>query len=170
MDRIAEIAEHLRARGVAFAVIGAAAMSAHGFPRQTLDFDLLTTDQQVLTQEFWGGLSQAPEIRRGDVDDPLLGVVRVRDPEVDLVVGRRHWQAESVARAEVLSIANHRLPVVTIADLILLKLDAGGYRDAADIKMMLDAIPPADVAHIEAVLPRLDQHARRLWDEIRTAE
>ncbi len=41
---IRAVADHLRAAGVPFAVIGAAAMSARGFPRQTLDFDLLTTD------------------------------------------------------------------------------------------------------------------------------
>ena len=42
-DRIAAVVEHLRASGVPFAVIGAAAMSTRGFPRQTLDLDILST-------------------------------------------------------------------------------------------------------------------------------
>jgi len=68
-DRIAAVVEHLRASGVRFAVIGAAAMSTRGFPRQTLDFDILTTDPTVLREHLWTAFSGPVEIRRGDADD-----------------------------------------------------------------------------------------------------
>ena len=166
-DRIAAVVDHLRASGVRFAVIGAAAMSTRGFPRQTLDFDLLTTDQRVLGGDFWRPFSGTADVRRGDADDPLLGVVRFRDPDVDIIVGRHRWQSEAVSRAEEMSIGERTLPVVTLGDLVLLKLDAGGYRDAADVKMMLAGATKADVDHVESLVAQLDERARRLWSEVR---
>ena len=168
-DRIAAVVEHLRASGVPFAVIGAAAMSTRGFPRQTLDLDILTTDRSVLDEEFWGPFSGSVDVRRGDADDPLLGVIRFRDPEIDVIVGRHRWQSDAVSRAEEMTIGEQRIPVVTLGDLMLLKLDAGGYRDAADVKMMLSAASEADVDHLTRLLPQLDERARRLWNEIRAS-
>lgn len=67
-------------------------------------------------------------------------------------------------------IGEETLPVVTLADLILLKLDAGGYRDAADIKMMMPGVSADDIQQIGSALAFLDENARRLWAEIRRAE
>jgi hypothetical protein len=167
-DPIAAIAERLRSSGVPFAVIGAAAMSARGFPRQTLDFDLLTTERRVLDASFWSGLPEAaPDVRHGDADDPLAGVVRFTAPEVDLIVGRYRWQAAALERAEELSVGGgRRLPVVTLADLILSKLFAGGYRDAADVRMMLAGAEASTVEEVDRAVPVLPADSRRLWKEI----
>jgi len=163
---IAAVAERLRAGEVPFAVVGAAAMSARGFPRQTLDFDLFTTERRVLDGGFWEGFPQMPEIRLGDGDDPLAGVVRFHDPDVDVVVGRHRWQAEAVARAEALSVGEQSLPVVRLADLILLKLFAGGYRDALDVRMMLDGAERATKEEVDALVRELPPDAQRLWGEV----
>jgi hypothetical protein len=168
-DLIATVADHLRRADVSFAVIGAAAMSARGFARQTFDLDILTTDTRVLAKEFWGPISPSADVRRGEDDDPLAGVIRFHDPELDIVVGRMRWQTEAVLRAETLTIGNDSLPVVTLGDLILLKLDAGGYRDAADIKALLSGAETGVVGHVESILARLDERAQRLWTEIRAA-
>ncbi|HEX2164326.1 MAG TPA: nucleotidyltransferase [Thermoanaerobaculia bacterium] len=125
VDSIAALSERLEAAGVPFAVIGAAAMSARGFPRQTLDFDLLVTDRRVLEGRFWEGVGTAAEIRVGDGDDPLAGVVRFARPAVDVIVGRFRWQGEALARATRLQVGGRALPVATLGDLILLKLHAG---------------------------------------------
>lgn len=167
---IRAVADHLRNAGVPFAVIDAVAMSARGFPRQTLDFDFLTTDTRILTEDFWAASAASPEIRRGEVDDPLLGVLRFRESMIDIIVGRGLWHSEAIARADDLIIGDQTLPVVRTVDLILLKLDAGGYRDAADIRMMLDGTSADEVEEIESFLSRLDSGARRLWTEIRQAE
>lgn len=123
------VAERQRAAEVPFAVIGAVAMAVHGFPRQTLDFDFFTTDRRTLDSALWAEMEPAAEICRGDAEDPLAGVMRFHEPEIDVVVGRYLWQAELVERATPMSVAGHELPVVTLPDLILLKLHAGGYRD-----------------------------------------
>ena len=55
--------------GVRFALIGAHAMAARGYPRFTLDVDLLTTDMRVLDTGHWAGLVRAGaqvDARRGD--------------------------------------------------------------------------------------------------------
>src|SRR5205085_529619 len=53
IQRVKQILERL---GVQYAVIGAMAMAARGFPRFTLDFDFLTTDKRVLDPNVWDGL------------------------------------------------------------------------------------------------------------------
>lgn len=167
-DLLAAIVERLRSGGVPFALVGAAAMSARGFPRQTLDFDLLTLERRVLEPPFWRDLATVPEIRVGDPDDPLAGVVRFLDPEVDLIVGRYGWQAEALERAEEMQVGGgRRLPVVTLADLILLKLFAAGYRDAADVRMMLEGADRESFAAVDRAVTRLPADSRRLWREVR---
>jgi hypothetical protein len=170
-DPVAAIAERLRSGGVQFAVVGAAAMAARGFPRQTLDFDLLTTDLRVLDQAFWRGFAAAPDVRLGDPDDPLAGVVRFLAPEVDLIVGRFRWQADAVARTEEIRVGGGRtLPVVTLADLILSKLFAAGFRDAADVQMMLAGADAGTVREVDRAVRLLPADSRRLWGEIRRSD
>ena len=93
-------------------------------------------------------------------------MIRFLDPEIDIVVGRHAWQSEALSRAEEMTIGERKLPVVTLGDLMLLKLDAGGYRDAADVKMMLSGASEAEIQHVTSLLLRLDERARQLWKEI----
>ena len=78
----------LEAIGAPYALIGAHAMAARGYPRFTVDVDLLTTDSRVLDRATWAGLERdgaVVDARTGDVDDPLGGVVHVcRDEDFDV--------------------------------------------------------------------------------------
>jgi hypothetical protein len=106
-------------------------MAAHGVSRSTLDVDLLTTDARVLDQRMWHAAQGAStDIRLGDADDPLLGVVRVRRDErqVDVIVGRHAWQTAIVDGARPVDIEGESIPVADAAGLILLKLYAGWRR------------------------------------------
>jgi hypothetical protein len=91
---LAQIAAYLRDRNVPCALIGGDALAVHGVPRATLDQDLLAVDARVLDGATWEGLAEPSlevDIRRGDADDPLRGVVRITSSRVgrplDLVVG-----------------------------------------------------------------------------------
>jgi hypothetical protein len=78
-----------RLREVPFCLIGASALAVHGLARFSADVDLLTMDPTVLSDHFWAGLPDPPEIRSGDLEDPLRGVVRWRgEPPLDPIVGR----------------------------------------------------------------------------------
>ena len=134
----------LDAAGIRYALIGGHALAARGYPRFTIDIDLLTPDVAVLDAALWRPLEDAGaevERRRGDSSDPLAGVVHVLlddDTDVDIVVARERWQADVVARAEMLTVApGVDLPVPDAADLILLKLAAGGALDLRDAAALL---------------------------------
>lgn len=172
MSPLARVVAALQDADIRFAVIGAAALPALGVSRATLDVDLLTTDPRSLDARQWQALEIAGigvDLRRGDADDPLLGLARFSgqgDTAVDLVVGRHAWQTRAVARARELPVAGFMLPVVRGEDLILLKLFAGGPQDAWDVQQALAGPQRVElVAAVERDLGDLPADARRLWKQ-----
>jgi hypothetical protein len=165
------VAAFLSERGVAHALIGAAALAVHGVSRSTLDQDLLVLDRQVLSSDFWQTLTElaAVDVRPGDSDDPLAGVVRVSqgpDRVVDVVVGRYQWQQDIIARAT--KIGLHQLPVAQRSDLILLKLYAGGSQDKWDIEQLLAIDSGVEtLAAVDAHIASLPARSRDIWTTLR---
>lgn len=164
--------EILRSRRIPFALIGAAAMAVHGISRSTRDLDLFTLAPEGLEPSTWAPLAAAgieTRLRRGDTDDPLAGVARFtagdEDP-VDLIVGKSRWQAGIADRAQEAAVEGTRLPVAGAADLIALKLYAGGPQDAWDIEQLLGAAGAALAAEVERLVPDLPEDARALWARI----
>lgn len=160
-------------RGSPAALIGAIALAAHGIARATLDLDLLALDAGLLSAEPWQALSESGvlvEVRRGDAEDPLAGVVRLTrsgQPPVDVVVGRHRWMEDVLARAGTLSFGGGLVPIVEAADLVVLKVFAGGPQDLLDAGLLLVGEAGTDLgSRVEARLPglpgRLRQSVRRL--------
>lgn len=173
MSLLARVVAALQEAEIRFAVIGAVALPTLGVSRATLDIDLLTTDLRSLDARQWLTLEDAGievDPRRGDADDPLLGVVRFSqqgDTDVDLVVGRHAWQTRAVTRARELQVSGLVLPVVRGEDLILLKLFAGGPQDAWDVQQALAGPQRAELmAAVERDLGDLPAGARKLWKKI----
>jgi hypothetical protein len=166
---LARVVDLLSSGRIPHALIGAAALAVRGIARSTLDIDLLTTDTRVLQDSWWAALDNATvDVRRGEADDPLAGVVRIEAPAerpVDVIVGRHAWQARAVARADRTAGIP---PVVTALDLILLKLYAGGTQDLWDVRELLRQ-PDADdlPALVEAELAALPQSMRDAWRDVR---
>lgn len=160
----------LDAAEVSYALIGAHAMAARGYPRFTIDVDVLTTDARVLDAATWGPLiEQGARVdrRRGDADDPLAGVVRIvlaDATNVDVVVGRWAWEQQVVARAERMHVLGVTIAVATTSDLILLKLAAGGHIDLHDAAALL-ALGDRDrvIADVEARLGDVRPDVRSHW-------
>src|SRR3972149_1587894 len=98
---------------------------------------------------------------------PPAGVVRFRRPaarDVDLIVGRPAWQDQVVQRATPLRLPDVTVPVVTAPDLILLKLYAGGSKDAWDIEQLLaGSSRSALIREVEQRAPVLPPEAVSLW-------
>jgi len=168
LDRVVAVLDE---HHVPHALIGAAALAARGIARSTYDIDLLTTDNRVLDSQFWNPLAAQGaliDIRRGDSEDPLGGVVRLDEPPerpVDVILGRHAWQTRAIERAE----RPFQGPaIVIVQDLILLKLYAGGTQDIWDVRELL-RLPGAEQV-IDEVTADLAQHSREmseLWTEIR---
>lgn len=153
--------------GAPYVLIGGHALAARGYPRLTVDVDLLTTDARVLTAEAWAGLKQSGavvDVRRGDADDPLGGAVHIvleDGSDVDVILGKWKWLARLMERAEPMSVGGAEILVPTIGDLILLKLAAGGYIDLQDAAALLA------VADRETVIDEVDAHIEDVRPDVR---
>lgn len=173
MSLLAQVADLLADRGVPYALIGAAAAAIRGVSRSTFDVDLLVVDPVVLEKATWEALAAggiAVDRRRGDADDPLAGVVRLEaagEPRVDLVVGRGGWQREVLRRATPERLEDVTLPVVTTADLVMLKLYAGGPQDLWDAAQLLaGADREFVVREVEQRIGALPPRCRAAWSEV----
>jgi hypothetical protein len=158
------------------ALIGAHAMAARGYPRFTVDVDLLTTDERVLLPTTWTGLTEegaTVEPRRGDSDDPLGGVVHILladGTDVDLVLAKWTWEADVIDRSDPMSIGGVRIRVPRTSDLILLKLAAGGYADLQDAAALLAVgDPETTVREVEAHIDDVRPDVRQPWRDLRAA-
>jgi hypothetical protein len=164
--------DHCKRHGVPAALIGAAAMSTYGIARVTFDADLLTVERAVLQPSFWAefDVTRVVDIRKGDFDDPLAGVVRISavgERPIDVVVGRRRFQERAVAQAVPMLLRDGTIPVVQPTDLVLLKLDAGGPQDAWDITQILLS-DRTIAARVDEKVRELPRDAQTLWQEIRS--
>lgn len=162
---IAELAHSLESEGTPYALIGAAAMLVHNAPRLSLDFDLLVVESDLLRADWKARLSRGVnvEVRRGDADDPLAGVISFSRPgetDVDLVIGRWKWQEQAIARARTASLHEVALPIISAADLVILKIDAGGYRDRTDADLLLERNGERLVHEVRELLPSLPEPLR----------
>lgn len=167
LDR--SLLDHLDRHGVRYCVIGGVALAAHGYARYTADVDLLTMDARVLDRAHWADASHAPEIRTGDADDPLAGLVRwPSNPPHDLLVGRGH--AMSVAVETAVREPWLAAPVASAVGLVLLKLEAGAPHDLNDVLALAGATAALgrDDWHdaVEGHLSRLSEHARAAWQRV----
>ena len=162
--------------GAPYALIGAHAMAARGYPRFTVDIDLLTTDSRVLDRSVWIEIEHQGAIvdpRRGDQDDPLAGVVHIvlaDQSDIDIVVGKWRWEAMVVERAETMVVAGVQLAVPRTSDLILLKLAAGGYLDLHDAAALLALGDRATlIREVDATIGEVYPNVDELWRELRSA-
>ena len=173
MRLLAEVLRLLESEHVPHALIGAAALAVRGVSRSTADIDLLCVDRRILRREAWSHLAtpgRTLRVLEGDADDPLAGSVRIGEGSeiVDVVVGRHAWEREIIESAEPLSLGEMTVPVVRPAGLVLLKLHAGGAKDAWDIRALLEASAEAAEikSEVERLVPRLPADARSLWSRL----
>jgi hypothetical protein len=169
MSLLEEISSTLEAAGIRHALIGALALATYGVNRASVDLDLFVADASCLRPDLWADLQSqgvSVQVRKGDLTDPLAGVVRFQAPgetPIDIVVGKFAWQAKVLERAEPIGGAL----VVRAADLVLLKLYAGGLQDAWDVQQLLARPFREDlVREVESRLSDLPARCQDLWKKI----
>jgi hypothetical protein len=168
LELVARVASHLES----YAVVGAYALAARGYVRQTADFDLMTTDPAALRTETWEDVARSGievSVRKGDADDPLAGVVRIRshDSSIDVVVAKYRWQQSVIERAETIEVSGIELRIPKTADLILLKLFAGGYGDLHDVARLLETRPREELlTEVDTALAGLPDEMRQRWERL----
>ena len=90
-----------------------------------------------------------------------------------MVVGKWKWEQAVIENAELLQVAGMTLPVAKASDIILTKLNAGGYKSRFDIMGLLEHGPREQlIAEVEAKLgdfpSTAEKEARAMWKAILT--
>lgn len=156
---------------IQFALIGGLSVAAWGLVRATEDIDLLADSNPSPIGEinlrdqlkrFFERHRCQIEWRVGGHDDPIPLLLRVGLPRfygrlgADILWAHKRWQREALTRSIKVKLSRRRVPVLHPEDLILLKLEAGGPKDFADVEGLLAEPPP------QLNVERLKEAAARL--------
>ena len=148
--------EILGSQRIEAVVIGAVALAAYRYVRQTQDLDLgvnANTAQLRSLADLLKDKGYSVELREPDGDDPLGGVIDVRGPFglVQIVSFADRFPAviDEAVRTSTLSVrAGSPLKLVPLPHLIALKLYAGGHKAKSDIVELLARNPDLDVESV----------------------
>lgn len=143
-------------------VIGAVALAAHHYVRQTEDLDLGVNADLPTLRAVVASLRDAgfeAELREPDAADPLGGVIDVSGRfgliQIISYAGRFPAVIEDAVRLSTLVVREGSpLKIVPIPHLIALKLYAGGHKSKADIIELLVRNPDLDLNEVRAVCAR----------------
>jgi hypothetical protein len=147
------------------ALIGAAALAAHRYPRSTEHIDLAVTTDPFTTLEearrrIASELRVQAKLITPDAEDPLGGVLTVTGEDFDPVQvvnfsnplsGATNPGSEAVRTAVAGPVAGLPLRLVTLPYLIALKLFAGGFKSKLDVLELLNRNPTAPREEIARV-------------------
>lgn len=168
----ADVARALDRLELSFMLVGAAALAVRGLSRGTHDIDFMTTNSAALATDWKRELSSdtAIEIRRGDFDDPLAGVVRFSreaSADVDLVVARWAWQQIVIERSEECNLGLFSVRVPCVEDLVLLKIEAGSYLDQRDAAQLIEIHGAGVFDRVDARVAELPEAVTHAWQRLR---
>lgn len=143
-------------------VIGAVALAAHHYVRQTEDLDLGVNAGLPVLRAVLKSLREAgfdAELREPGGDDPLGGVIDVSGPfgfvQIISYAGRFPAVIDDAVRHATLVVREGSpLKIVPIPHLIALKLYAGGHKSKGDIVELLARNPDLDLDEVRAVCAR----------------
>lgn len=144
LERAAEVSGLLRELGVPHALIGGLAVGVHGHPRGTKDVDFL-----VGSEAF--EITEPLLVYRQELKD----LVQVGETDI-MSVPPRYPALKEELRLE------DDIPVISLAGLILMKLDASRPQDREDVRRLLLPRPE----RIAAVRDHLAEHAPELLSRL----
>lgn len=170
IEAVSQILESIEAP---YALIGARAVGARGYPRMTLDYDFLTSDARVLEREVWKELEERGatiDPRKGDFDDPIAGVVHITFAdrvEADVLLAKWKWELAIIERSERLDVGGSIVPVPVTSDLILLKLAAGGPIDLQDVVSLLATNRDSLVREVDDKIDQVLPDVSAAWERLK---
>jgi len=155
-------------------VIGAVALAAYHYVRQTEDIDLgvnADLSQLIAVAKSLRTAGYTTELREPDMADPLGGVIDVRGPfgllQIISFAERFPAVIDDAVRTSALSVREGSpLKLVPLPHLIALKLYAGGYKSKADIVELMARNPDLDLDEVRALCQTYRLHGlEELIDE-----
>lgn len=157
-------------------VIGAVALAAYHYVRQTEDIDLAVNTDLPGLRALAASLTSAGysvELREPDAQDSLGGVIDVHGPfgllQIISFAGRFPAVIEDALEASTLCVRHGSpLRIVPLPHLIALKLYAGGHKSKADIVELLERNPGLDLGAVRSLCHKY--HLRGLEELIKEAD
>jgi hypothetical protein len=154
-----EVVGILKRHRIDAVVIGAVALAAYHYVRQTEDIDLGVNADLPTLRMLTAAIRQAgfaAELREPDSDDPLGGVIDVSGSfgllQIISYADRFPAVIDDAVRLSTLVVRDGSpLRIVPIPHLVALKLYAGGYKSKADIVELLSRNPGLDLNEIRDV-------------------
>jgi hypothetical protein len=159
LDAAEEVVSILKQHRIDAIVIGAVALAAHHYIRQTEDVDLgINANVRAMraVRQSLQELGFTAEFREPDGEDPLGGVIDVSGSfglvQIISFADRFPDVIDDALRACTTALReNSGLKLVPIPQLVALKLYAGGYKSKADIVELLRHNPDVDIDALRAV-------------------
>ena len=140
-----DVVDLLNTQNIAYAVIGALAAAVHGNVRASMDADALISipmSQATQLQSAAKASGFLPNLSRGDLDDPISGVLKLSDSwdnRVDLLIGLRGMESQAFARVVDVPFEGQKLKFIGREDFIAMKVFAGGPLDLVDAAQAITA-------------------------------
>ncbi len=159
-DNLLQAAENilgiLAKHSVDAVVIGAVALAAHRYIRQTEDLDFGVNASLPMMRKLADSLNREGfqvELREPDMDDPLGGVIDIRGDFglVKIVNFGERFPAvidDAVQTSTLFASEGSLMRVVPLPHLIALKLYAGGHKSKADILELIARNPEFDLDQV----------------------
>ncbi len=127
-----------------YVVIGGLAVGIWGHIRATKDIDILSDLKEEILNDFKDILQKRGyeiDIRRGDVFDPVPLLLRITIPEdrggpaiADILIVTRDWERQILKNKRLIRYEGLTVNLISVEDLILLKLKSGSPLDQVDAK------------------------------------
>jgi hypothetical protein len=154
-----DIAGELQRHRIDAVIIGAVALAAYNYVRQTDDVDMGFNATITAMRELASALrarGYEVELREPDAQDPLGGVLDITGPfgVVQLINYADRFPIvidDALREATLVTRTGSSLKIVPIPQLVALKLYAGGFKSKTDIIELLVRNPEADLKQIDAV-------------------
>lgn len=133
-----DVVDVLNKLSVPYAIIGALAASFYGTVRASMDADAIISFPK--DKGLPGELEKKGFVitqRKGDLDDPIEGVITVADGfsnRVDLLLGLKGMGADVFSRTIESPFHNSKVKMIGVEDFIAMKVFAGGQKDIEDVK------------------------------------
>lgn len=140
-----DVAAVLEREEIPYAVIGALAVSVHGYIRATTDADVILSTSASKLGQLQRAFRKAGficDLKRGDESDPIPAILVVADKHgnrVELLAGLRGLENEAFSRASTIAFLDGSIRVIGREDLIAMKCFAGGPLDILDARNVLKA-------------------------------
>lgn len=147
-------------RGIPWSVAGAVATRAYMPERATSDLDVIVHQHDAAAARE--RMKAAGYTQEGELTIGRSTWRAAAGPPIDVIEGRQAWLPDALALAST-NRDGQNLPILPLAYLVLMKLEASRVQDVADVTRMLGGASDAD---LEGVRGTVQRHAESLAEDL----